>query len=376
MAGVPPPLTPEDLANFRWVDHVRLAPAGDSVAYQVSWADVEARQNRGRLVVQSLRAGAQPRDLPSMGSRDHSVEWSPDGSRLAFLSRQGPRDQLFVADVERMETQELTGVPDGVLTVRWSPDGRQLAFRALVLSEPEAIVDDPRPPGDDERVRRPPVARVVRGLDYKQDGRGYLDGRRAHLFVTPASGGEARQLTAGGWDVEDFDWAPDGRRLVVAGDAEPGADLRRDRNLYTVDLAGGLTRIASGPRLLHPTWSPRGDLIAYLAPLGADGGRHDRVWVAGAEGGRPRCLTRELDLGAGDSVLTDMRAGHATRLCWSERGDRVYFQASGPGTVDICSVDLEGSVRTELRAGERVAYDFDMRAGRLAVCMSDPASPG
>jgi dipeptidyl aminopeptidase/acylaminoacyl peptidase len=233
MAGVPHPLVPEDLARFRWVDHPRLSRAGDRLAYQVSWADVEARQNRARLVVLSLDADAEARELPSMGSRDHSLEWSPDGARVAFLSRQGPKDQLFVADSEGTDPQELTAIPDGVLTVRWSPDGSRLAFRAMVLGSAEAVVDDPRPPEDEERVRRPPVARVVRRLDYKRDGTGYTDGRRAHLFVIPASGGTPVQLTAGDWDVEDFDWSPDGRQLALVGDSEPGADLRRGRKLYS-----------------------------------------------------------------------------------------------------------------------------------------------
>jgi dipeptidyl aminopeptidase/acylaminoacyl peptidase len=375
MAGVPP-LTAEDLALFRWVDHVRLSPGGDRVAYQLSWADVDARQNRSRLVVQSLSAGAEPLELPSMGSRDHAPEWSPDGARLAFLSRQGPRDQLFVIDAEGAGAHDVTSLPDGVLAARWSPDGSQLAFLALVLAEPDGIVDDPRPPGDEERVRRPPVARVVRRLDYKRDGAGYLDGRRTHLFVVSPSGGDPRQLTSGAWDVEDFDWAPDGRRLAVIGDADPDADLRRDRKLYSVDLSGNLEQIAGGRRMLCPTWSPAGDLIAFVGPLSQDGGRHDRVWVVPARGGEATCLTATFDRGVGDSVLTDMRAGHANRLIWSEAGNRVFFQASGPGVVDICSVDLDGSVRTEMAAAERVAYDFDLGKDRLVACLADPCSPG
>jgi dipeptidyl aminopeptidase/acylaminoacyl peptidase len=376
MAAVRAPITPSDLASFRWLDHPRLSPAGDRLAYQLGWADVEARQNRTRVVVQGVQPGAESRELPGMGRRDHSPEWSPDGSRLAFLSRQGPRDQLFVIDADGHEARELTSIPDGVLAARWSPDGEQIAFRALVLGDPEAVIDDPRPPGDEERVRRPPIARIVRRLDQKRDGTGYLDGRRAHLFVVSAEGGEARQLTGGDWDVDEFDWAPDGRRLALVGNAGPAADLRRERILYSVDLSGGLRAISAGPGLSAPRWSPHGDLIAFVGPSSDAGGRHEQLWVVGADGGHGRCLTAALDRSVGDSVISDMRAGHASHLCWSEAGDRVYFQVSGPGIVDICSVDLAGSITVELEGHERVAYDFDVRGGRLVACVSDPGSPG
>jgi Tol biopolymer transport system component len=105
MAAVPAPLTPSDLSRFHWLDHPRLSPTGDRLAYQVSWADVEARQNRARVVVQRLQPGAESRELPGMGRRDHSPEWSPDGSRVAFLSRQGARDQLFLIDADGHEAR-------------------------------------------------------------------------------------------------------------------------------------------------------------------------------------------------------------------------------------------------------------------------------
>ena len=57
------PLTAEDLTSFRWVDHVRLSPSGDRVAYQVGWADAEARENRGRVVVAPAAPGAAAREL-------------------------------------------------------------------------------------------------------------------------------------------------------------------------------------------------------------------------------------------------------------------------------------------------------------------------
>src|SRR5205814_10559263 len=97
-----------------------------------------------------------------------------------------------------------------------------------------------------EASSRARVACVVRRLDYKHDGRGYVDGRYHHLFSVSATGGDVKQLTDGAWDVSDFDWAPDSSRLVVAGNAEPGADLQRELNLYLVDLEARRVRLGGG----------------------------------------------------------------------------------------------------------------------------------
>ena len=372
MAG---PITPDDLYRFRWIDHVRLTRDGERVAYQVSWADADGRQTRSRIVVRRL---LDPEPVEPTGGikRDHSPEWSPDGRKLAFLSRVGPKDQLFVQDLSTNgPAAQVTSIPDGVGLHRWSPDGKSIAFLGAVLSDPEAVVDDPRTPDGREQLRRAPVARVVRNLDYKHDGRGYVDGRNHHLFVVPADGGEAKQLTSGPWDVTEYDWAPDSSRLVVAGNAEPNADLQRELNLYMVDINGNRVRLGGGFYLSAPIWSPKGDQIAFIAPNGLDVGLLERLWVVPLSGGGPRCLTSHLDLAINDSVINDMRAGHATRVMWSDEGDRIYFSAASSGMTAIQSVDLEGNVREEA-SGRRRIYDFDVASGVLAFCASDAMNPG
>ena len=308
--------------------------------------------------------------------RDHSPEWSPDGRKLAFVSKIGAADQLFVLDLDAGGApQQVTTVPEGVMMPHWSPDGGSLAFIGTVVSDPDAVVDDPRPPEGREQLRRAPVARVVRRLDYKHDGMGYVDGRYHHLFVVPASGGEARQLTTGAWDVNYFDSSPDGKRFVVSGNAEPGADLQRELNLYLVDLDGNRHLFGGGFYLSSPTWSPKGDMIAFVAPNGLDVGLLERLWVVPLSGGGPRCLTTEFDQAVNDSVINDMRGGHGTRLLWSSEGDRIYFPAAGSGVTTLQSVDLEGNIRQEA-GGRRRIYDFDVASGVIAFCASDPADPG
>ena len=372
MAG---PLVPEDIYNFRWIDHARLSPGADRVAYVVYRADRETRENTSRVVVRRI-TDAEPFEASAGTKKDHSPEWSPDGRSLAFVSRKGASNQVFVLDTSGAgDPIQVSSVPEGASSPAWSADGSNIAYIGRVVGDPESVVDDDREPDSKNQARRTPVARVVKRWDYKHDGGGYDDGRNNHLFVVPASGGDAKQVTSGPWNVEGFDWSPDGASLAVAGNAEPDADRQRESHLYRTDTDGNLTRVATAMFLNTPVWSPRGDLIAYVAPNGNEAGLLERLWVVPAAGGDARCLTLGLDQSVGDGLVSDMRAGHGLRVRWSPQGDRIYFPASGPGVTSVYSVDLDGNVRQEL-GGQRRIYDFDVVNGVFAHLASDTTSPG
>lgn len=373
------PLTADDVYNFRWIDHPRLTRRGDRVAYVVRWTDRAAVEYRSRVFIRGLGADDLPLQATGGPRVDGSPEWDPNGRRLAFVSRKGEANQVFVLDSETGDTRQLSSLPFGASSPSWSPDGTRIAFLGSVTGHPEGVVEDPRPPEDGpDAAPRTPIARVAQGIDYRYNGSGYLDGRRSHLFVVDAAGGEARQLTDGRWSVEGFDWSPDGGRLVLAGNPRPDNDLDLTRSLYLVPASGGeLQEIASGLVLSSPPcWSPRGDLIAFAALAQVDVGRYDRIWVVGADGSDPRCLTAEHDLCAGDHLITDMRAGHGVRLRWNEAGTRILFLATVPGASAIYSIEPDGAGLREEVGGEREIFDFDCEAGAIAYLAADPDGPG
>lgn len=371
-----PPFTADDIYNFRWIDHARLTPAGDRVAYVVRRADRAAVDYRSQVYIRGTAADA-PVVQATAGDKDGSPEWAPDGRRLAYLARKGSADQVFVLDPDAGAASQITSLRHGASSPSWSPDGGRLAFVGMVIGHPEGVVEDPRPPeGGPDLAPRTPIARVATGLDYKFDGRGYHDGRRAHLFVVPVEGGEAIQLTSGRWDVEGFDWAPDGSRLVVAGNAEPDNDLAEHNNLYLVPAAGGeLAKIAGGIQIEAPKWSPKGDRIVF-AGTELEGGMYTRLWLVSPSGGDQRCITPQHDICVGDGAISDMRGGHGYRVLWNDDGSRITFPLALPGRTEIWSCDAAGGeLRSEI-SGDRQVYDWDRAGATMAFLAADPTTSG
>ena len=62
---------------------------------------------------------------------DHSPAWSPDGSRIAFVSNRGGNGQVYTMNPEGGEVQRLTHNSGEEHAPRWSRDGSRIAFVAL-----------------------------------------------------------------------------------------------------------------------------------------------------------------------------------------------------------------------------------------------------
>ncbi len=261
------------------------------------------------------------------------VALSPDGHLAVFglrAQRRREDDQqssLWIVPTDGSEpAQRLTRGPGDARSAAFSPDGRLLAFLGQRPHESEVAASLPK-----EEAEHEP---------------------RAQIWVLDlARGGEARQVTAREEGVAGFDWAPDGRRLVVAARAPTDAQraylralrdrsrpgpyvLRRTQHkhdtrgfldevathLFTVDLESRAERqLTDGPcDEGEPRWSPDGRWIAFTSNRTGDpdNNRRTDLWLAAADGdgGGFRRLT------CGDVAARWPR--------WSPDGRRLAFVSS------------------------------------------------
>ncbi|PYN42807.1 MAG: hypothetical protein DMD95_15745 [Candidatus Rokuibacteriota bacterium] len=146
-------MVPEDLTRLRFVTDPQLSPDGRRIAFVVTSLSEERDEYLSNIWVVDV-AGGEPRRFTAGPRRDIEPRWSPDGTRLAFLSERAPKDklQLYVMPADGGEPTKLTALENGVGSVAWSPDGTRLALVSAVGGE--------REPESEEEKRKSRPARV------------------------------------------------------------------------------------------------------------------------------------------------------------------------------------------------------------------------
>ncbi len=360
-------MTPQDITRIRLVSDPQISPDGRRVAFVVTTLSEEKDQYLSQIWMVET-AGGEPRRFTAGPKRDTAPRWSPDGTRLAFISERDrqPKAQLYVMPADGGEPTRLTDLKHGVADPVWSPDGTHLACIARVggWQEPER---------EEERQESKP-ARVITALKYQANGEGFIYDRRPHIFVIAVDGGEARQLTEGDFADADPAWSPDGRLLAFTSARHADRDYDNASDIWVVPIQGGEPRRVTdtaGP-VGQPTFSPDGRTIAYLGHRYPNvSGRNRRVFTVPLEGGVPTCLTMDLD-----RCCIPFFASIGPQ--WSADGRSIMFAVEEQGDIPVYRVRAAGGALPErILAGTRQVTGISAtRDGSiLAFTATDPISP-
>lgn len=383
------PLTLEDYWTLRFLTDMRLSPDGQRIAYTVRSADRAANEIRSAIWLLDVRSGAT-RQLTSGQKRDSSPRWSPDGHSLAFISdREDDTAQVYLLRLDGGDARRLTLTRRGANEPFWSPDGAWIGFVSETRAGEQPLLE--RPPTAEERERerkdeadRP---RVITRLQYRWDGKGYLEGR-GKLFRVMLADGRCEQLTDGDYDDLQPACSPDGRRIVFVSDREPDRDANMTSDLWLLDLATrDVRRLTDASQACErPVWSPDGQRLACIAtPRIAAHSYYNVVPMVvsledaeGAEGAAPRNLFAGRDLSAEVGVYNDIPGPDDWLPTFSPDGRWVYLLAQRRGGVDLLRAATDGSALETALSGDdthTAAFALAPGASRIYTARCDPTHP-
>ena len=123
----PRPFTLDDEMKLRTIVDVKISPDGQQVAYVVSTPNLDKNQHEGALYIGSTRLGEKLRifNTPIPAPR---LRWSPDGTMLSLLAFAGDKPQVFAIPISGGDPRALTEASEGVSGFEWSPDGKRIAY--------------------------------------------------------------------------------------------------------------------------------------------------------------------------------------------------------------------------------------------------------
>lgn len=328
-------MTIEDMWAMKRIGQMALSPDGRWIAFALAEYDMEANSSNTDVYLISTKDGALKR-LTTNSKYDGAPAWKPDGKALAFISKRDGLPQIYFLELQGGEAQKLTNVPTGVDSFLWSPDSRSFLFASSVYPEAENL--DESAARDEAQSKSKVKAKIIKRLLFRHWNR-WIDGKRSHVFLMPAVGGDIRDVTPGDCDTppidlgstQDFAFSPDGTEIVFVRNEDPVVAYSTNNDIFVVPAAGGDARkLTSNPANDNqPVYSSDGRTLAYhaMTRAGFEADQYDLI-LCDRKTGKQRNMTEAFDLDVDEIV-------------WLPKGDRIYFNTENEGRVSIFGLDLK-----------------------------------
>jgi dipeptidyl aminopeptidase/acylaminoacyl peptidase len=223
-SDAPKLLTPEASLNLRGISDLQFSPDGSRLAFVVT--EPPKGERRPRHIWLYEKQSGSIRQFTYSAKTESFPRWSPDGKQLAFLSDRDDNQQVYVMRADGGEAAALTKGKRSVQSFAWSPDSKQISF----------LAPDAKTEAEEKKEKDKDDAHVAD----KED-------KRERLWLLTVAGGEAKALTQPNWKIAELAWLPSGDRIIVSATDHPESDQNTNR-IFSVQVSDGTLKQLAAPR--------------------------------------------------------------------------------------------------------------------------------
>ncbi|QDP03059.1 S9 family peptidase [Thalassotalea sp. PS06] len=326
-------LTLEDVFDIEYVGGLDVHPSKNYVIYERRAMDIMADSTRINLW-QINSDGSDHRPVLSGKASYRMPVFSPDGSRLAYVSSFEGNNQLYMRWLDTGQTARVTNLQHSPSSISFSPDGKWIAFVMFTPGKPSSLpVKMPKQP---KGAKWAGNATYIDSFSYRSDGAGFVPAGFNQIYVVPSEGGSARQITEGDFNHSgQLSWSKDSKHIIFS--ANRTEDWQRQplaSDIFQVDvMSGEIAKLLEreGPEF-SPIISPDGKKIAYLQVNDRKlASQNALVYVMNRDGSNSKGLVSKLDR-------------PIANIQWGPKSDSVYFSYDDHGKKKLASVNLSGKI--------------------------------
>jgi TolB protein len=247
-------------------------------------------------------------------------------SRIAYVTKQGARNYLYVADADGFNPQPLVNSSEPVISPAWSPDGSQMAYVSFEKKKPIVFVHTLA------TGQRKMVANYKgnnSAPSWSPDGKSLAVvltyGANSQVYTINSTGGNLKRITnSRGIDTEPA-FSPDGKWIYFTSDRGGSPQIYK-----TSVNGGGASRVTfEGAYNVSPRFSNDGKSLIYI--------RND--------GGRFRVAVQDLASGQ-VQLLSDGSQDESPSFAPNDR--MILYATKKGGRGSLAAVSFDGKVRQSL----------------------------
>ncbi|MDT0594979.1 S9 family peptidase [Glaciecola petra] len=331
---------PADIFELEVATDPQVSPSGETIAYVRRTNDIMTDSTRSSIWLIDVDSG-EHKPLLSSKQNYSSPRWSPKGKKIAYVSDQDGKTQIYVRWVASGENALVTNVAHSPSSIAWSRNGKHLAFTMNVKSKEKPFkVSMPNKP---KGAKWAESFQYITKARYQADGRGVLEPLYTHIFVVPAEGGTARQLSSGNYHHRGpLSWGATSEKIYFSANRSDDWEYTPGTaHIFSVSLNGEITQLTSAPgRQASPVVSPNGQLIAYAKNDDKKLAYRNRyLHVMNVDGSNDMSLSADID-------------NRVSNFHWNDNKG-IYYQQMlrGETQIDYVTIASKGGKHTNITKG-------------------------